>query len=115
MSDNVKLDQLKTLISEERNALMNGDFDRIAELMEEKERLAADLGGLDEDDADVAPIRDGLRRNQELFDHTLAGIRNVANRLGEVNRVRRNLETYDENGRKKNLGSPEIKKLERRA
>ncbi|MFW2545325.1 flagellar protein FlgN [Primorskyibacter sp. 2E107] len=109
------LGRLKTLINAEREALMEGDFGRIAELMEEKEMLAGTLAETDHSEADVAPLRDGLRRNQELFDHALAGLRNVANRIGEANRVRKSLETYDENGRRTTLSTPVPNKLERRA
>lgn len=107
--------RLTTLLEEERAALLGGDFDRIAALMEEKAALVAALEGRSLDAETVAPLRDGLRRNQELFDHALAGLRNVAARLGDLNRIRKSMDTYDAQGKRKTLDAPAIPKLERRA
>ncbi|MFZ7091098.1 flagellar protein FlgN [Primorskyibacter sp. 2E233] len=115
MNNTNTLDRLKELIAAERKALLEGDFERIAELMEEKQDLAFGLSETATNEEDVAPLRDGLRRNQELFDQALAGLRNVANRLGHLNRLRKSLDTYDEKGRRTTLNGPEEKKLEHRA
>lgn len=108
-------EKLASLIDEERDALISGNFDRIAELMEVKESLVSDLRERNDMSENIGPLRDGLRRNQELFDHALAGLRNVANRIGEVSRTRKSLETYDEHGARINIASPTTKKLERKA
>ncbi len=113
--ENAVTDRLQALIAAERDALLKGDFVRIEELFEEKQSLSSVLEHSSVSADQIAPIRDGLRRNQELFDHTLAGIRNVAARLGEMNRARKSIHTYDSHGRKKCIEAPEIKRLERRA
>ena len=107
--------RLAALLESERTALLEGDFDRIADLMEEKSALLAELEGKPLDAEEVAPLRDGLRRNQELFDHALAGLRNVAARLGDLNRVRKSMDTYDAQGRRTTIDAPAARTLERRA
>ena len=115
MTDSDTIDRLRSLIEAEREALLCGDFDRIETLLEEKEALATGLGDSIGDDETLAPLRAGLRRNQELFDHALAGLRNVANRLGHLNALRKSLDTYDEFGRRMTIDAPGEHKLERRA
>lgn len=109
------MERLGALLVAERTALLEGDFDRIAELMEEKATLVADLEGRALNAEAVAPLRDGLRRNQELFDHALAGLRNVATRLGDLNRIRKSMDTYDAQGRRNTIDAPSTPTLERRA
>ncbi|MBV7395355.1 flagellar protein FlgN [Mameliella sediminis] len=107
--------RLTILLEAERAALLAGDFDRLADLMEEKQSLAEDLADRSLDAEEVAPIRDGLRRNQELFDQAMAGLRNVAARIGDLNRVRRATDTYDASGRRQTIGTSGANRLERRA
>lgn len=116
MTDTPNLsERLQHLLDAERAALLAGDFDRIAELMEEKQVFVKELEDNPIRNEELAPLRDGLRRNQELFDQALAGIRNVAARLGDLNRVRRSMDTYDAQGRRHTIDTRDSKKLERRA
>ncbi len=108
-------DRLAALLDQEKAALLDGDFDRIAELMDEKQALISALEGKGSATGDLAPLRDGLRRNQELFDQALAGIRNVAARLGDLNRIRKSMNTYDAQGRPQVIDAPDTKRLEKRA
>lgn len=107
--------QLEDLLKAERTALLNGDFERIADLLEQKELLAQELNSSPITSEELAPLRDGMRRNQELFDQALAGIRNVASRLGDLQRIRRSMDTYDAFGRRTTIDAPKNNKLERRA
>lgn len=115
MANEDTLERLKTFIKDEKEALLTGNFERISELLEEKAALLAEIPHLEKDEEMLAPVRAGLRRNEELFDHALAGLRNVANRVGQANRLRKSLDTYDEAGRRTSLGEPGGKTLERRA
>lgn len=116
MTDTSLTTRLEDLVAAEREALLAGDFERIADLMDEKESLTQDLQTADEFTVtEIAPLRDGLRRNQELFDQALAGIRNVASRLGDLNRIRKSMDTYDAYGRRMTIDAPHMNKLERRA
>ena len=115
MSELTTIQQLDDLLRAERAALLDGDFDKIAELLDLKESLTQDLNQEAITPADLAPLRDGMHRNQELFDHALAGIRNVAARLGDLNRIRKSMDTYDAYGRRTTIDAPKKNKLERRA
>ncbi|MGH1412410.1 MAG: flagellar protein FlgN [Pelagimonas sp.] len=115
MTDVSLADQLDLLLQAEREALLAGDFVQIAELLEVKEALAGKLNDQEISSEELAPLQDGMRRNQELFDQALAGIRNVAARLGDLQRIRRSMDTYDAYGRRMTIDAPQEKKLERRA
>ncbi len=115
MNDSVLTDRLQDLLERERNALLKGDFEGLSVLLEEKQELARALSSEPLEAAEIAPLRDGLRRNQQLFDQAMAGIRNVAARLGDLNRVRRATDTYDAKGRRQTIDAPAQKRLERRA
>ncbi|PYG29606.1 flagellar protein FlgN [Pelagimonas varians] len=107
--------QLEDLLQAERTALLEGDFEKISELLEQKEALAQNLTEEPITPEQLAPLRDGMRRNQELYDQTLAGIRNVAARLGDLKRIRRSMDTYDAFGRRTTIDAPKNNTLERRA
>lgn len=115
MTDTAIAERLKTLIASERDALLKGDFDRLSGLMDEKQKIADELANRPLSPGELQPLRDGLRRNQELFDHAMAGIRNVAARLGDLNRVRRATDTYDAKGQRQTIDTPAANRLERRA
>ena len=115
MSDVSLAEQLDLLLQAERAALLAGDFDQIAELLEMKEMIAEKLSSEDISKEELAPLQNGMRRNQELFDQALAGIRNVAARLGDLQRIRKSMDTYDAYGRKMTIDAPRENKLERRA
>lgn len=110
------LDALTDLIEEERAALLSGQIDAISELLQRKENLIAALeesqptnrGALE-----ALQIR--MARNQVLYDQALQGIRNVADRLSALRRLRKSLETYDQLGRKTEIAAPVANRLERRA
>ncbi|ASP19787.1 FlgN protein [Antarctobacter heliothermus] len=115
MTDQNVAERLKALLEAERTALLEGDFDRLSTLMEEKQALAEALAHRPLSVSEVTPLRDGLRRNQELFDQAMAGIRNVATRIGDLNRARRATDTYDAHGKRQTIDAPASKRLERRA
>jgi len=115
MTESTLAERLEALIAAEREALLEGDFDRITELMDEKRSLVNGLVAEETKPEQLTPLRNGLRRNQELFDQALAGLRNVAARLGDLNRARKSMDTYDSFGRKHRIDAPQAKKLERRA
>jgi flagellar biosynthesis/type III secretory pathway chaperone len=107
--------RLGSLLEAEREALLQGDLERIAQLMEEKEALVASL----DDTLDMAqalvPLQPAIRRNNDLFDQALAGIRAVTSRLGSLQSLRKTLETYDSSGRRFTIIEPAENRLEKRA
>ncbi|HBT01567.1 MAG TPA: flagellar protein FlgN, partial [Citreicella sp.] len=76
------LDRLESLVDRERQVLLEGRLDQIAQLVSEKSLLIEALRDTIPETAErIAPLQLKMRRNQELFDHALAGIRVVSDRL----------------------------------
>ena len=115
MQDNTTMSNLDALLKEERQALICGDFEAIARLFDEKQALLEQMEHTMPERGILEPLREKLRRNHELFNQALTGLRNVANRLGDVSQVRRVLNTYDAQGRARKIDAPGAPLLERRA
>lgn len=110
------VDELDVLLDAERQAVLSGNLDEMARLLERKEALIDLLGQLDaEDSAVISNIQDKLSRNQLLLDGALQGIRRASARLAAVRKVRRSLETYGEDGQKKTIDAQITRRLEKRA
>lgn len=110
------LHRLDDLLEAERTALLSGNLDAIAALVDQKETLITQLVQADvSDDELLATIAHKTKRNQGLLDEALNGIRNVATRLSEFRRVRRSLDTYDSNGAKQSVEIPKTGSFEKRA
>lgn len=107
--------ELSALIEEERAALVGGELDKLETLMERKEAMVSALSTLQLDAKTVAPLREGLRYNTELYEQSLAGLRNVSERISLFNRLRKSMDTYTAEGHKKAVGVDESHRLERRA
>ena len=107
---------LDRLLDEEKDALLTGDLDRVARLAHEKERLAGALATAGPDARHgLQALEAKLCRNRRLLQSALTGIRSVADRMAELHRVRRGLETYDSTGRKSRKGDMTRNALEKRA
>ena len=108
--------KLEALLDRERRALLDGALDDIGPIMEEKIALIDRLTESPPDNSDaISPLHLKLRRNQELFDQTLAGIRNVAERLGVLRQIRKSMDVYDAQGRRETISAEQDSRLERRA
>ncbi len=110
------IDDLSALLDRERAALLDGDLEAIAALMQRKETL---IDQMNTQAPQTREVMSGLQgkviRNQELLDGALQGIRKVAARMAAVRRIRRNLETYDKSGRKSEVTGIIDHKVEKRA
>ena len=109
------LEQLDDLVQEERDALLQGHLDSISDILARKEAMIDALAELHPPRDALERLQEHMNRNQALFDKTLEGIRNVANRLSALRRLRKSLDTYDEHGRKTEMADPQASRLERRA
>ncbi|SFB05532.1 hypothetical protein SAMN05421688_2607 [Poseidonocella pacifica] len=108
--------ELDTLLDEERSALLGGELEQIAALMARKIELIEQLESLEEADREqLSGLHTKATRNQELLDGSLRGIRAVANRLSDLRKLRREMETYDQKGQKNVIPGTPARKLERRA
>ncbi|WP_164660751.1 flagellar export chaperone FlgN [Tropicibacter sp. Alg240-R139] len=107
---------LDELLDLERMALIDGELERLGTLLPQKERLIDRINMLDSVEREVlAGVQSKVTRNQSLLNSAMEGIHAVANRMAELRRVRRGLETYDESGRKMKHNTQMSKKLEKRA
>ena len=107
---------LADLLDEEREALLTGDLERVGRMFESKETLIEELSRIEEFEAEaLTGLQSKMRRNQDLLDSALEGIRAVAGRLAEMRRVRTTLDTYDSKGSKKSIEIAKDGTVEKRA
>jgi len=110
------IDRLDSLLDVERAALLKGDIDAMADIVERKERLIDALGGMTAAaEPAVGVLERKAARNQVLMDGALKGIRRAAARMAAFRRIRRSLETYDRTGRKTEIRDGAAHSVEKRA
>lgn len=110
------IDTLDDLLDTERQAILDGNLENVADLITHKEALIEQLADIDVIEAThVTAIQTKLSRNHMLLDGALQGIRRAAARLAAVRKVRRSLETYSEDGQKTTIDAQVARQLERRA
>lgn len=110
------IDELDDLLDQEREALLKGELGQLARLMTLKEGLIDRIRGHESLEQEVlASVQGKVTRNQALLNSAMEGIRAVADRIADLRRVRRGLETYDRTGRKTEVGTQNRSTVERRA
>lgn len=110
------INALDDILDREREALLKGELDMIARLLEEKESMFDRLQDISvETPAPLENLQGKVRRNQALLDGALRGINSVAERMSTLRKVRKTLETYDSSGRKTSIQSAPTNKVEKRA
>lgn len=110
------MDALDDVLETERSALLAGDLDAIGRLVERKEMLIEKLSLLEAtESAKLEKLSGKIKRNQELLDQALEGIRTVASRLAELRRIKSSLDTYDSNGAKRTIEIAAEGSVEKRA
>lgn len=118
MTDNADttLNALDALLDSEREALLRGDLEKLAELLVPKEDLIEALSQVpDRDAAAIRQLDRKVRRNQMLMDGALEGIRSVASRLARLREVKGALETYGADGKRRDIAAHSTTSVERRA
>lgn len=93
--------ELEGLLDLERKALIEGQLDQLGRMLSEKERLIESVGldAIARSDQ-MLRLRKKVERNQALLESAADGVRSVINRMAELRRVRRGLNTYDASGRR---------------
>lgn len=110
------MDTLDDLLEAERAALIAGDLEKLASMLARKESLIDALNKAEAADVKMLQAIDQkLKRNQDLLNSALEGIRKVARRMAAFRRVRASLETYDANGDKKIIDVNTNTSIEKRA
>lgn len=117
IADNAQVvDSLDKLLDEEREALISGQLDQIAELVERKTNLLSELDDANDMEAvALGRVREKLVRNQGLLEEAAMGIKIVASRLDDLKRVKSYLETYDADGARKTTCVATSGSVEKRA
>ncbi|MEX0319854.1 MAG: flagellar biosynthesis protein FlgN [Ruegeria sp.] len=107
---------LEELLDLERSALIDGELDRLGNMMPEKEKLIEAINEQDDiEGRSLTRVHEKITRNQALLNSAMEGIRAVANRMAELRRVSQGLETYDSAGQKQRYPVRMQAKLEKRA
>ena len=100
---------MAALLEREADALRRGAFDRLAPLLVEKERLAERLAAAPSaarpDGPAAVRLRAAAARNDVMLQAAIDGMRRGAERIGALADVSRNLQTYDDTGRRRRLGA----------
>lgn len=108
--------KLDALLDVERDALISGQLEMLAEIVEEKEALIDALNAVEvENSESLAPVNTKVQRNQALLENALDGIRAVSKRLAELREVRRAFDTYDRRGQKSQIRTNPLQSVEKRA
>ncbi len=115
-TDHEVVKRLESLLEEERAALIEGDLKRVSGFLDDKQDLIERLnrdhsGGAKE----LQILQVKVERNQDLLDSALQGIRKVSARIATFRSIRRSLETYDEQGRKRIIEGEISRRVEKRA
>lgn len=99
------LERLDGLLEAERRALLDGDIAAVAELAEEKRRLAETLAKATPAPGQLRRIGEKTARNQALIAAALEGTRSAARRAHDTREVQASLTTYDASGRRTRVPS----------
>ena len=107
---------LDALLDEERRALIDGDLEALSGLVEEKERIIDALNAAeDADERALSPVNDKMKRNQDLLEQALSGIRAVARRLADIRQTRKSFDIYDRMGHRNRIEGGPDSSVEKRA
>ncbi len=107
---------LDACLEREKAALLTGDLDAIAPLMEEKSGLIAQLNALGATDGNVLnDLKDKAERNQALLNGALEGIRRVSERIQVMQSLRHSFDTYDQRGNRQTIEGQVVRHVEKRA
>lgn len=97
-------EELGDLLDEERAALLQGDLEKLNELLAPKEQLIDAMNAMSQaDEPTMRALNDKVHRNQLLLDGAMEGIRAVASRVAQLREVKGALETYGADGKRRDI------------
>lgn len=106
--------KLDALLDAERAALLEGRLENVGSMLEEKSRLIAALDGPG-DREELDQLSGKVRRNQQLLEGSLEGVRRVTERLEALRRVRDRFDTYGPDGKRRVVNGEQRSSVEKRA
>ena len=92
-------DRLKTLLASEREALKEGDFQKLAALLSEKEEIVELLANNHPDSTALKALKQDASRNEALLEAASRGIASVRDRIKMLREGGPPLKTYTADGR----------------
>jgi len=109
-------EELSDLLDAEREALLQGDLEKLNALLVSKETLMEAMNTVPQTDLTMMQMLDSkVKRNQLLLDGALEGIRAVAARMARLREVRGALETYGADGKRHDIPLEADSSVEHRA
>lgn len=110
------INEIHDLLDTEKDALIQGQLELLGPLAARKENLISELSAAaSESPEKLDQFQEKLARNQLLLNSAMQGVKAVADRLSNLQRVRQGLETYDSTGRKSRVGNGAAANVEKRA
>lgn len=107
---------LDEVADRERLAILDGDFDALADITLRKAALIERLDGAASPDMKpLTTLHAKLARNQELLNSAMQGLRSVQARLVALREARDGLRTYDASGQRHRYPEVPGNTVERRA
>lgn len=108
--------KLDALLDVERQALLDGNLQALADIVDDKEQLIDALNKAEmNSNEELSPINDKVERNQMLLEQALNGIRSVARKLADIRQAKRTFDTYDRQGQKNRIEADAETSVEKRA
>lgn len=108
------VEDLQDLLDRERAALLEGRFEVLERLAEEKQRLAGAMLKSEPDAGALAAVRKVAERNRDLLSAAREGLRAASARIAGLSKAKAPLATYDATGARTNLAAA-ASTLQRRA
>ncbi len=110
------VNDLQTVLREEREILLRGDFAALEPIAEAKETLFTRLGSIAHRIAapELKALKDEAEHNRQLLAAAARGLKIVTRRLAEIRSAHGPLNTYSEAGKRQTFGAARGA-LERRA
>lgn len=93
------------LLSIEREALLDGSYDRLMDIGLRKEVLFAQIGAADLSAGHLRRIGLGAQRNQRLLDAARGGMAAAAERLDALRTTRAGFQAYGREGQRESVSS----------
>lgn len=97
---------MRTILGQERSALMTGDYGRLTDFAAEKDRLLPLIAAAQPSRTALHDLQRAMTTNQTLGAAALRGVRTAKARLGALAQVETTLTTYDRDGRIAVRGTP---------
>ena len=94
------VDAMEDLLDREREAILEGRFDLLGRLIEQKTRQVNALNPKDLDEKSLMRLRDQGQRNARLLEAMREGIEAVQQRLANLQGAGAALEIYEADGRR---------------